>query len=873
MATVTASILTTDPVVSNTSPIRVRLQFSEGFSFSHSDITVLNGRNIRLTQVGQSQVSYYREYWFLTQTHENAPGYARFFLAADAVTPNLDEDLDFFIYWDSDLEANISLASTLPDGAISIPEITRLWWLGPVSGGALVDVRMTLSHDARFFDANDFTVTGDATGVDSTAVYGGNDYWLLRVRLPSSLGNGGSFRMVLNDIHACYPSISQTFDRTFRWNSSGYVSSINTADIPAVLTMSISETYIAISEDLTVTFDFDIDVTNFTASDVSVTTGITKGTFTEVSARQYTLVITTPASGNGEGVVSLARNRVTPGNNNASVRFTYIDRIDADISLSAAAAQNGETVLVQFDFDYDVPNFESSFLTLSDPGATAREATSLDDENRCWVVPVTLPQQGEGDLEISLEEDEIGFGQDRVAGQVQFAPTIRLNIALRDNLTLLPIINRDFKHDINITGNNIRTVDVQGLLRPFYHQWNASTGILSILGKPEVYYKDLEFEVIAVDRDGTETASAKINVIDIMPVIVAPSNPIEVLGGRTNEAEIVIMNNPSQVDVEGSWIGLDHSLSENGVMISGTVPRENLGISSGNLTVVAENSGGKTGEVSVPWNVTTPPFKLHSRNSGPRGLAYDTVNDEILCLDSRHWYRYDLNGAHLGTVALNNSNSFPADISFDPVNNKVLVLNFRTSIFSYNLDGSASGFSELRTGSAFNHSPAGITVSGGTDQIVVSDSGLFRSLYHYGLASRLYTFRREVNLHTTTISKLAYNSEDDEILAIDASADVIRRFEINSNYLGEHSLSRSRTSSDSNNQYPQDIAYNSTDDEILVSDRLPHIFRYDPNGTFLNKRTLSGSFSSGNDYVGIAFNDDDDEIIMVAYNVLLLEVR
>ena len=606
MATVTASILTTDPVVSNTSPIRLRLQFSEGFSFSHSDITVLNGRNIRLTQVGQSQVSYYREYWFLTQTHENAPGYARFFLAADAVTPNLDEDLDFFIYWDSDLEANISLASALPDGAISIPEITRLWWLGPVSGGALVDVRMTLSHDARFFDANDFTVTGDATAVDSTAVYGGNDYWLLRVRLPSSLGNGGSFRMVLNDIHACYPSISQTFDRTFRWNSSGYVSSINTADIPAVLTMSISETYIAISEDLTVTFNFDIDVTGFTASDISVTTGITKGAFTQVSARQYTLVITTPASGNGEGVVSLAANRVTPGNNNASVRFTYIDRIDADISLSAAAAQNGETVLAQFDFDYDVPNFESSFVTLSDANASVGEAIGVGDENRCWVVPVALPQQGEGNLEISLEEDEIGFGQDRVAGQVQFAPTINLNIALQDNLKLLAVINKDFKHDISITGNNISSVDVVGLLRPFYHQWSASTGTLSILGKPDAYYKDLEFTVVAIDRDDTTRASASIDVIDVAPSIVVPARPLRVAAGVENSLEVIINNSPTQIEVEGSWIGLDHGVSERGVMISGEVPASGLGITGGNLSIDAENSGGSALRSSVPWVISSP---------------------------------------------------------------------------------------------------------------------------------------------------------------------------------------------------------------------------------------------------------------------------
>ena len=634
MATVTASIRTTDPVVSNTSPIRVRLQFSEGFSFSHSDITVLNGRNIRLTQVGQSQVSYYREYWFLTQTHENAPGYARFFLAADAVTPNLDEDLDFFIYWDSDLEANISLASALPDGAISIPEITRLWWLGPVSGGALVDVRMTLSHDARFFDANDFTVTGDATGVDSTAVYGGNDYWLLRVRLPSSLGNGGSFRMVLNDIHACYPSISQTFDRTFRWNSSGYVSSINTADIPAVLTMSISETYIAISEDLTVTFNFDIDVTGFTASDISVTTGITKGAFTQVSARQYTLVITTPASGNGEGVVSLARNRVTPGNNNASVRFTYIDTIDADLSLSAAAAQNGETVLAQFDFDYDVPNFESSFVTLSDPNATAGSAVPLDDLNRCWQVPITLPQQGEGNLEISLEEDEIGFGQDRVAGQVQFAPTINLNIALRDNLTLLPVIGRDFQHDISITGNNIRSVDVQGLLRPFYHQWNPTSGVLSILGAPEAYYKDLEFEVIAIDRDGTERSSAKIDVIDIAPVIIEPAQPLQFILGQMSSQEVKINNNPSQVEVEGTWMGLDHRIVEDGVEIFGDVPSRNLGVRQGNLKVTAENSGniGNAVEAMIPWqNVEFQQIMSIGRGGSPNNQTY--------------LYYYDITGA------------------------------------------------------------------------------------------------------------------------------------------------------------------------------------------------------------------------------------
>ena len=462
-------------------------------------------------------------------------------------------------------------------------------------------------------------VSGDI-GVLDSAYQGlqrsGNGYWFY-IRTLSSLGsNGGSFRVRLNRLSVT-PHLDASVDVTVRWDASGTIEIIETADIVyPELAISLNLDYVAISDEITATFRFtevgSQIISEFSAADVVVTEGITKGALTKVSNTEYSMVVNAPSSGNGQGVISVAENAVYPSNTAATATFIYIDAINAEISLSAAAIENGGTIIAQFDFDYDVPGFEGAFVAVNNPDAVIGSATALDPDSRCWVVPVTVPQAGEGELEIELPEDAIGFQSAAVMAPVQFAPTIALSIgSFASPLEWIFGIFRSV--EIDITGNDIKSVRVTGLTRPFYSHWDATNGKLYLRGRPEVYYEDLAFTITVVDADDTATASGIINVVDVAPVIIPPVGTIQLAQGHKNSVSIEVQNFPKDGSVESDYLNLDHSLGNEGFTIEGDIPGRGsganqaiFGVNSGELILNAENSGGSAMEVRAPWEFSSP---------------------------------------------------------------------------------------------------------------------------------------------------------------------------------------------------------------------------------------------------------------------------
>ena len=295
----------------------------------------------------------------------------------------------------------------------------------------------------------------------------------------------------------------------------------------------------------------------------------------------------------------------------------------ADLEISTASIETGGLILAQIDLDYDFPAFSESYISVPE-NVEKGTAVSIDDRHRRWIIPITVPQSGEGEIEIEIAEDSLGFQHAALMAPVQFAPTINLNIALPDNLTILWLINTRGPatglpkptegHNIKITGNNVSKVDVIGLIRPFYHVWSKSTGVLSIRGFPKTFYKDLEFDVIVEDSStdstkepgeagGPAKASAKINVISLPPAIVKPTNALEFIPTDMNSHIVRINNGATSVSVKGTWLGLDHKSTDEGVEISGTVPKDMFGVDSGDFIVEAENAAGKAVLTKIPWTI------------------------------------------------------------------------------------------------------------------------------------------------------------------------------------------------------------------------------------------------------------------------------
>ncbi|MYB02289.1 hypothetical protein F4X90_21830, partial [Candidatus Poribacteria bacterium] len=492
----------------------------------------------------------------------------------------------------------------------------------------------------------------------------GIGYWFY-ARIPSTLGeSGGSIRLQIYR-SAVNPYLDSDLDVTIRWNSAGTIEILDTADVVyPELSISLNLDYVAIGDRVIATFRFTEvgtqTIREFTAADVSVTEGITKGTLVEVSNTEYTMEVTAPATGSGQGVISVAENRVYPSNTAASATFTYVDSISVDLSLSAASVEHGGVIAAQFDFDHDVPNFEGSLVAVSNSDATVGNATALDDDNRRWVVPVTAPQSGEGELEISLPEDAIGFSQAAVRAPVQFSDSIPLTIgSFADPLN--PYIRDDFQVAIPITGNNVRFVDVTGLLRPFYPDWDPTTGTLYIRGRPTSFYEDLAFKITARDDNTTVEASGTITVIDRMPVIRPPSE-IQLAKGHKNSIFIPVDNFPKEGSVKGSWLNLDHQVREDGILIVGDVPADAVFLNAnvGTFLVEASNTGGSAPSASVPWKIvsaTAPQCKTVKQYQSS-GVPHGTHLERYLVFPAGVAINFNLNqfvtGVPVPTLTVDN---------------------------------------------------------------------------------------------------------------------------------------------------------------------------------------------------------------------------
>ena len=175
-------------------------------------------------------------------------------------------------------------------------------------------------------------------------------------------------------------------------------------------------------------------------------------------------------------------------------------------------------------------------------------------------------------------------------------------------------INHTFGQILNfpvrITGSNVSEVDVQGLLRPLYHHWDATSGIVYIrhIGVVEELYSDLEFTISARDENGLIDVGCVLNVMQPAPAIRLPTEPLQFYFGRENKVDLQIDNKPSKVEVFGTLFGLTTKRQDPGVRFEGTLPEYGdskaqmiPGVSGGEFLVIASNSGNDPVSAFVPW--------------------------------------------------------------------------------------------------------------------------------------------------------------------------------------------------------------------------------------------------------------------------------
>jgi len=257
----------------------------------------------------------------------------------------------------------------------------------------------------------------------------------------------------------------------------------------------------------TVVFTTDSSVEDFSLNNVGITgtvVSIEDLTLLYLESNYAVIAVDLPAVGKGSFTIDLTGTVTIDGVSESitseSKKITYnvvgSSSITYDttptatapsiviLTLSAASIENSGILIAQFDFDYSVPYFDSSHVTVS-AGATKSQVEVIDDDFRRWIMLVTVPSSGSGMVDISVDTDAIGFPHDAVRAQAQHANIIPLTI-LNDRGTLLSasavLLAEDV--DANVTGNltlaDISSITYNGRIRLTLDRLSA--GVVRISG-------------------------------------------------------------------------------------------------------------------------------------------------------------------------------------------------------------------------------------------------------------------------------------------------------------------------------------------------------------------------------------------------------
>ena len=278
-----------------------------------------------------------------------------------------------------------------------------------VENGEEVTATFTFDSDITGFNANDVIVTAGAT--KGTLVNQGNNVHRMIITAPST-GAGTIEISVAEDV----VSPGNNADSA----SFTYTEPIPTPD--AVLDITLSDTAVNAGDVVTATFTYDIAITNFTADDVDVTAGATKGPLSNQGSNVYTMEITAPPTGSGNINVSVATDSVSPGNNFDIASFSYTtptpDDAVLNITLDQTTVENDEVVNALFTFDSAIGGFVAADVTVT---AGATKGTLTNNGNNTYSMPITAPSSGAGNISVSVSEDAVTPGNN--ADSASFAYT------------------------------------------------------------------------------------------------------------------------------------------------------------------------------------------------------------------------------------------------------------------------------------------------------------------------------------------------------------------------------------------------------------------------------------------------------------------
>ena len=241
--------------------------------------------------------------------------------------------------------------------------------------------------------------------------------------------------------------------------------------------------------------------------DVSVTGG-RKGTFRQLSNRQYTLEITAPSSGDGTIRVSVAENAVEPANALSQGTINYVALPTLDITFNKPSVLVGDTVTATFRFNTDVSQFTTDDISVQNGAKGNFSQVSADH----YTLVITVPSTGQGRTTVSVAQNAVLPANAAASASVAYIPTPTINITFNKNLVYGgDSVTTTFAFSTDVSGFSADDIAVTNGVKSTFQRLAADRYTLAIFA-PSTGLGDISLRVAAdVVSPGNVAQSATVS--------------------------------------------------------------------------------------------------------------------------------------------------------------------------------------------------------------------------------------------------------------------------------------------------------------------------------------------------------------------------
>lgn len=379
--------------------------------FAAADVNVVNGVKGQFTQIST------RNYTLQITAPATGNGLIEVEVPADVVEPGNEART-----------VNVQYAT---------PILTITFDKFAASTGDTLLATFSFERSVTGFTESDITVTGAVSTSDFTVVSGSE--YTLDILVPAS-GMG----TIEVDVSANVVSPGNTAAE----------GTIDYAEL-ATIQVSFDPDPLYTGDSLTITFLFNTGVDGFTESDITVV-GATAGNFRAISAREYELDVTLPDQDIGSISVTVPNNAVTPLNAGVNAVIDYARRAELEITFDTEKAFITDIITATLSFDKDITIFGLSNLTVS--GGEPIDFTRVS--NREYTLTIQVPDLGDGEIGIQVNQDVVLEGNNAVSVTVPYAtPSLEITFD-RDEVFVSESVTVTFTFETDISQFGFDDIDI-----------------------------------------------------------------------------------------------------------------------------------------------------------------------------------------------------------------------------------------------------------------------------------------------------------------------------------------------------------------------------------------------------------------------------